>query len=73
MQDICCQEKDQSLLTTKEIHYGNTHVRKTYHHYLYLKTKHVAKVSPYSTKIKYILLTRFLEEHIFGIQPSMWM
>ena len=32
--------------------------------------KDVTKESPYTTKIKYILLTRFLEEQIFGIRPS---
>ena len=52
MQEIFCQKKDQSLLTKKEIHYGNTHIRKTYHRYMCLKTKHVAKESPYSTKNK---------------------
>ena len=68
MQDICCQVIDQVLLTTKEICYGITHVRKKYPHYMYLKTKDVTKETPYSTKKKYILLTHFLEEHIFGIQ-----
>ena len=37
---------------------------------MYLKTKNVTKESQYSTKIKYCLLIRFLEEHIFEIQPS---
>ena len=68
--DICCQKIDQILKTTKEIYHGITHVRKKCHHYMYLRTKDVTRESPFSTKIKYILLTRFLEEHIFGIQPS---
>ena len=50
MQDIHCQEKDQMLSNTKEIYYGTTHVRKKYHHYMYLKTKDSTKESPYSTK-----------------------
>ena len=70
MQDICCQEIDQILLTSKEIYYEITHVRKEYHHYMYLKIKDVSKEFPYSTKIKYILLTRSLGEHVFGMQPS---
>ena len=59
MQDICCQEIDQILSTTKELYYGTTYVRKEYHHYMYLKTKDVTKESPYSTRKKYILLTYF--------------
>ena len=69
MLEIYCQEKDQVLLTTKEIYYDITHVQKKYHPYMYLKIKDVTKESPYSTKITYILLTRFSEEHIFGRQP----
>ena len=38
--------------------------------YIYLKINDVTKESQYSTKIKYILLTHFLEEHIFGMQLS---
>ena len=52
MRDICCQKIDQVLLTTKNIYYGNTHVRKTYHLYMYMKTKDVTRKSPYSTKYK---------------------
>ena len=38
--------------------------------YRFLKTNVVTKESPYSTKIKYILLINFQDEHIFGIQQS---
>ena len=43
---------------------------KKYHPYIYLWINDVTKESQFSTKIKYILLTHFLEEHIFGIQLS---
>ena len=69
MQDIYCQELDQILSTTKEKFYDITPARKKYHHYMYLKIKDVIKESPYSTKSKYLLLTHFLEEQNFGIQP----
>ena len=35
--------------------------------FLVFENKRSYKKIPYSTKIKYIFLTRFLEEHIFGI------
>ena len=41
-----------------------------YQLYMYLKRKNVTNESPYSIKMKYILLTHFLEEHTFGIQLS---
>ena len=44
MQDICCQEIDQVLLTTKEIYYDNIHVLKKYHLYLCLKQKMLQKI-----------------------------
>ena len=43
---------------------------KKYHHYMFLKTNVVTKESPYSKKIKYILLIHFQDEHIFGIPQS---
>ena len=61
MQNIFCQEKDQILSTTKEIYYDITHVRKNYHHFMYLEAKDATKESAYSTKTKYILLTHFLD------------
>ena len=60
-----------NFLTTKKIYCGITRVRKKCHHYMYLQIKDVTKESPCSTKIKYILLTHFLEDHLFGIQPSL--
>ena len=50
----------------KEIFYGITLVPKKYHLYTFLKIKEVTKESPYSTKIKYILLIHSQDEHIFG-------
>ena len=44
---------------------------KKYHHYMFLKIKDVTNESPYSTKIKYILLIHFQGEHIFGIPQSL--
>ena len=38
--------------------------------YMFLRTNVVKKESPYSTKIKYILLIHFQDEHIFGIPQS---
>ena len=49
----------------KETFYGFILEPKKYHHYMCLKTNVVTKESPYSTKIKYILLIHFKEEHIF--------
>ena len=45
-------------------------VLQKYMHYMFLKTNVVTKESPYSTKIKYILLIHFQDEHIFGIPQS---
>ena len=45
-----------------------TLVPKKYHLYTFLKIKDVTKESPYSTKIKYILLIHSQEEHIYGTQ-----
>ena len=44
--------------------------QKKYHHYMFSKTNVVTKESPYSTKIKYILLIHFQDEHIVGIPQS---
>ena len=38
---------------------------KKYHHYMFLRTNVVTKETPYSTKIKYILLIHFQDEHFF--------
>ena len=70
MQDIYCQETDQILLTLKETYNGITLVPKKYHLNMFLKIKSAIKESQNSTKIKYILLIHFQEEHIFGIQQS---
>ena len=43
---------------------------KKYHHYMFSKTNVVTKESPYSTKIRYILLIHFQDEHIFRIPQS---
>ena len=43
---------------------------KKYHHSIVLKINVVIKESLYSIKIKYILLTHFQDEHIFGIPQS---
>ena len=43
---------------------------KNYHHYMFLKIKAAIKESLYFIKIRYILLTRFHDEHIFGIPQS---
>ena len=56
MQDIRYPEIDQILLIMKETFYSITLVPKKYHLYTFLKIKDVKKESPYSTKIKYILL-----------------
>ena len=69
-QDTYCQEIDQIFLTTKEIFYGFILVPKKYHHYMFLKINAAIKKSLYSIKIKYILLTHFQDEHIFGIPQS---
>ena len=69
-QDTYCQEIDQIFLTTKEIFYGFILVSKKYHHYTFLKINAVKKESLHSIKIKYILLTHFQDEHIFGIPQS---
>ena len=63
MQDIYFQIKDQIL---KEIYCGIKYVRKKYPHYMFLKIKDATKESLYSTKVKYILLTHFLDEHFLG-------
>ena len=41
MQDIYYQETYKKFLTTKEMYYRIIHVRKKYHHYMYLKIKDV--------------------------------
>ena len=71
MQDICYPEIDPILLIMKEIFYGITLVPKQYQLYTFLKIKNVIKESPYSTKIKYILLIHSQDEHIFGTR-TMW-
>ena len=43
---------------------------KKYHHYMFLEINVVTKESSNSTKIKYISLIHFQEEHIFGIPQS---
>ena len=68
MQDICYREIDQILWTMNEIFYGITLVPKKYHLYTFLKIKDVTKESPYSTKLKYILLIHSQDEHIFRTQ-----
>ena len=68
MQDICYLEIDQILLIMNEIFYGITLVLKKYHFYTFLRIKDVTKESPYSTKIKYILLIHSQDEHIVEIQ-----
>ena len=68
MQDICYPEIDQIFLIMKEMFYDITLVPKKYHPYTFLKIKDVTKESPYSTKIKYILLIHSQDEHIFGTQ-----
>ena len=68
MQDISYPEIDQILLIMKEIFYGITLVPKKYHLYTFLKIKDVTKESPYSTKIKYILLIHSQNDYIFGTQ-----
>ena len=68
MQDICYREIDQISLIMKETSYGITIVPKKYHLYTFLKINDVTKESPYSTKIKSILLIHSQDEHIFGIQ-----
>ena len=45
-------------------------VPKKYHHSMFLKINVVIKESLYSIKIKYISLTHFQDEHIFGIPQS---
>ena len=70
MQVIFCQGKDQISLTTKETYYGITHVRKKISPLYVFEDKKCYKEFPYSTKTKNNLLTRFLEEHCFGVQPS---
>ena len=54
----------------KETIYSFMFAAKKYLHYMFLKTNVVTKESPYSTKIKYILLIHFQDEHIFGIPQS---
>ena len=55
-------------LIMKEISYDITLVPKKYHLYTFWKINDVTKESPYSTKIKNILLIHSQDEHIFGIQ-----
>ena len=50
MQDNFCRELDQILLTSEELFFGITHVRKKYHHYMYLKIKDVTKNQPFLQK-----------------------
>ena len=57
MQDTYYQERDQILLIMKKIYHDITLAPKKYHHYTFLKIKDITKDFPYSTKIKYILLT----------------
>ena len=45
-------------------------VPKKYHHYMFLKINAAIKESLYFIKIRYILLTHFQDEHIFGIPQS---
>ena len=54
----------------KETFYGFILAPKKCHHYIILKINVVTKESQYSTKIKYILLIHFQDEHIFGIPQS---
>ena len=69
MQDIYYPEIDQISLVIKETSYGLTFVPKKYHLYTFLKINDNTKESQYSTKIKYILLIHFQEEHFFfGLQ-----
>ena len=60
--------KRSIFLIMKEMFYGITLVPKKYHPYTFLKIKDVTKESPYSTKIKNILLIHSQDEHIFGTQ-----
>ena len=68
MQDIFYPEIDQIVSIMKEIFNGITLVPKKYHLYTFLKIKDVTKESPYSTKIKYILLVHSQDEQVFGTQ-----
>ena len=43
---------------------------KKYHHYMFLKINAAIKKSQYFIKIRYILLTHFQDEHIFGIAQT---
>ena len=71
MQDTYYQERDQILLIMKKIYHDITLAPKKYHHYTFLKIKDITKDFPYSTKIKYILLTHStLSRSFFGIQLS---
>ena len=68
MHDIYYPEIEKTSLIMKSIAYGITLVPKKYHLYTFLNINDVTKEYQYSTKIKYILLILFQEEHIFGIQ-----
>ena len=68
MQDTYYLEINQISLIMKDTSYGFTLVTKKYHLYTFLKINDVTKESPYSTKIKYILLIHYQDEHIFGMQ-----
>ena len=68
MHNNCYPEKDQISLIMNEIFYVITLVPKKYHLYKFLKIKYATKESPYSTKIKYILLIHSQDEHFFGTQ-----
>ena len=68
MQDICYPEINQILLIMKVTSNGFTLVPKKYPLYTFLKIKDVIKESPYSIKLKYILLIHSQDEQVFGIQ-----
>ena len=63
----CYQETDQISLITKETFNGFILVPKSITTICFLKMNVVTKKFPYSTKIKYILLIHFQDEHFFGV------
>ena len=54
----------------KETFFGFIPVPKKYHHYMFLKINDAIKESLSFIRIKYISLTRFQDEPIFGIPQS---
>ena len=72
MQEFYYEVIGRVLNITKEIYYGTTHVLEKHHHCMFFNMIVVLKESLYFTKIDYILPIHFLESHIFGIKPSMW-